>query len=123
MPEMMSENHPAKLDLTLKLGHKTKTAIISKTIVLAALSIVCGIFFSKEAETNVQKVAAISLEQCAQEACIEEVSAYKSLLSAEQGSTNIAVNIPVMFLAVSILFGFYELLAMLMGLVVRKIVD
>ncbi|MGB3693101.1 MAG: hypothetical protein WA865_02975 [Spirulinaceae cyanobacterium] len=107
---------------TLKLEQTTSSAVISKIILLILLGCAAGYFMSQDVASRLKRSEAISLEKCSQEACLDEVIEYKNILDSDQEFTNPVFAIPVMSLSLLILFGTYGLLALLIGLVVRKII-
>lgn len=78
---------------------------------------------AKDAARQVEKADEISLGTCSEEVCFEEVQAYKELLDASSDMVNPGFTIPIMMLAMFMMFGFYEVMAWLIGLAVRKVID
>ena len=119
----MAQNNSSDSVISLKF-ETTRLAVTSKIILLILLGSVFGYFMSKEAVRDLEQAEAISLDKCSQEICIEEVLAYKESLS--DNSNKLAVKpayaIPLMTVSVSILFGSYELLALIIRLVLKKII-
>lgn len=119
----MEQNIDPKQEITLKLGHTVAKAVISKVILLLVFGSLVGYFMSKDAVRKIEKADKISIEVCSQEVCIDEVLMYKKMLSAySEEHANLTFAIPMGTLSMLIMFGFYELLAILIGLVVRKII-
>ncbi|MEQ8542044.1 MAG: hypothetical protein RIB93_31880 [Coleofasciculus sp. D1-CHI-01] len=119
----MDQNNSSESVISLKF-ETTRLAVISKIIVLILWGGVFGYVFSKEAVRDLEQAEAISIEKCSKEICIEEVLAYKESLS--DNSNKLAVKpayaIPLMTVSFSILFGSYELLALIIRLVLKKII-
>jgi len=119
----MDQNNYSDSVINLKF-EATRLAVISKIIVLIVLGGVFGYFMSKEAARDLEQAEAISIEKCSQEICIEEVLAYKESFSGNSNKLAVkpAYAIPLMTVSVSILFGSYELLALIIRLVIKKMI-
>lgn len=119
----MDQNNSSKSVISLRL-EANRLAVISKIIVLILLGGVFGYVISKEAAMDLEQAEAISIEKCSKELCLEEVLAYKESLSDDSNKLAVkpAYAIPLMTVSVSILFGSYELLALIIRLVIKKII-
>ncbi|EDX76449.1 hypothetical protein MC7420_4705 [Coleofasciculus chthonoplastes PCC 7420] len=119
----MDQNNASEIIISLKF-ETTRLAVISKIIALIVLGGVFGYILSKEAVRDLEQAETISLEKCSKEICIEEVLAYKESLSNDSNkqASKPAYTIPLMTVSASILFGGYELLALIIRLVIKKII-
>ncbi|NJO10889.1 MAG: hypothetical protein HC873_15980 [Leptolyngbyaceae cyanobacterium SL_1_1] len=118
----MEKNNSSERGITLSFGQTTSNAVISKVILLVLLGGVIGHFQSKNALRQLEKADKISIEKCSEEVCINEVSEYKDLLASDTDYANPVFAIPAMAIGLLIVFGLYELVAILIGLMVKKII-
>ena len=77
---------------------------------------------SIDATHEISKANEISLSDCAEEPCLEEVAKYKRLLNEDQSYTDPTYSISGTLFALVVLFGLYEFFSLLLGLIIRKII-
>lgn len=119
----MEQKNDSGMEINFKLSQKTSHTIIFKIVLLLLIGGVWGYFESKDAIKKLEIHERISVEKCSKQACIDEVLAYKEIVESGTYFANPSFAILSMTIGMAILFGAYELLAMLIGFAVKKIID
>ena len=119
----MSDNSGPREGITVHVCKTTKINILSKAVVIIIVGVSFGHFYARSMSGKVEKSNSISVEKCAREACLDEVLEYKKILSSDSDIPYDNPLVPALVFTISVLFmaGTYELFALLISFMLKKV--
>lgn len=102
---------------TLTISRSARNGAIAKILILMAFALLAGHFYARDAAREYE----LGLERI-QTGEVERTRAYEAELSAHQRNSNLVFASFIMLLGLGIFFGAYELLALLVGFLIGKVI-
>ncbi len=103
-------------NITIGIKSSVRNQLIARTIIVIILSSALGIFFAKDANEKYQKGSELT-----QEKYLKNFDRYKNSLMSGNAPTHPAMAILVSLMMISFLIGSYELAALAISLMIRKV--
>lgn len=107
--------------IVITIDHRAKRSMVAKLLTLLVFTLFFSYSQSQQAAKLSEKLARISLDKCAQEVCLTEVTAYYDLLSTKKADAAWPQSLPIMMLGLFVCLGLYEFVVLVMELILRKI--
>ncbi len=104
-------------NLSLVIKKSSRNVFIAKVIILLSLSLLGGYFFAQDGARKYEKGRKLT-----QEKYLEKFDDYKGTLLNAKQYDNPALATFVMLIVVSFLIGSYELMALIIGLIIGKLI-
>jgi hypothetical protein len=103
--------------VTFIVKNSTRSRFIAKLIITAGLVVITSYFFIQSSAKQYQKGRALT-----QESYLKDFEQYKQSLLKARDYTNIPLSSLACLIVISFLVGSYELLALVIGLMIGKII-